>query len=232
MIICGDFFQLPPVKYDALYQSVPKHFLEIPESARSKDNLKTRGNARFPSFVRQELTRQHRLQSKSHASVAQQEVERKHRNLIDRFRTEESPLDNDEAVEYLQSRIIPSNPTCQWTESNNVNDPDWQNATYIVSNNAQRHAINFARAQVFARNHDTALLWWPTHVIDDEMKHMSEEDKKRFHASETGLWEYFVAGAPCYLTENINPVKVCTRVRLHARTVPRWQRTPCQHLRS
>jgi len=218
MIICGDFFQLPPVKYDALYQSVPKHFLEIPASARSKDNLKTRGNERFPFFVRQELTRQHRLQNKSHATAAQQEVERKHRNLIDRFRTEESPLDNDEAVQYLQSRIIPCKPTCRRTEFNNVSDPDWQNATYIVSNNAQRHAINFARAEVFARNHDTVLLWWPTHVIDDEMKHMSEEDLKRFYASETALWEYFVAGAPCYLTENTNPVKVCVSISSPART--------------
>ena len=178
----------------------------MPNVTSESDNLITRGNHLFARFRKVELTRQQRLQDDPNASLEQQEREGMHRRLISRFRSQHKPLDDDEAITYLQSRVI---STSVASESNRIDDVAWQDATYIVSNNAQRAAINLARAKVFAKDHQTGLFWWPTNVQDSAIEEMDEDLMATYYEHQTALWEYFVAGAPCYLTDNLNPTKVC-----------------------
>jgi hypothetical protein len=206
VIVTGDFFQLPPVQYAPLYKTVLKYSCAMPNVTSESDNLITRGNHLFARFRKVELTRQQRLQDDPNASLEQQEREGMHRRLISRFRSQHKPLDDDEAITYLQSRVI---STSVASESNRIDDVAWQDATYIVSNNAQRAAINLARAKVFAKDHQTGLFWWPTNVQDSAIEEMDEDLMTTYYEHQTALWEYFVAGAPCYLTDNLNPTKVC-----------------------
>lgn len=205
VVLTGDFFQLPAVRADALYTSVMK-FAQSGAFQLDLENVHVKGVRLFQGFQMLRLTRQHRLKQATACDAAEKTRHEFHASMLDRFRNETYPLDDDATIEYLEQRQI-SRESSLVTESNSVLDKEWRFATYIVTNNAERIFINWLQALRFAKDTNTLLLWWPTDTVGNILYDLSPEDYLHIVTQEPCLKEYFVANAPCFLTTNISPSK-------------------------
>ena len=205
VVLTGDFFQLPAVRADALYTSLMK-FVQNGALHLDLENVHVKGVRLFQGFQMLRLTRQHRLKQATACDTAEKNRHEFHASMLNRFRNETYPLDDDATIEYLEQRQI-SRESSLVTECNAVLDKEWRFATYIVTNNAERIFINWLQAQRFAQDTNTLLLWWPTDTVGNILYDLSAEDYSHIVTQEPCLKEYFVANAPCFLTTNISPTK-------------------------
>ena len=224
VVLCGDFIQIPPVLADALYVDVWKEMNVASESQIvAKDTPKKRGTSLMQTFVRLELKEQQRLRAEPHTTEPGVNSDysnrhRTHANMLNRFRTHVNPLDDDEIIAYLNKRQLPETAD-NVTDMNNMQDPDWRFATWIVTNNQERYDINFNQAKEFAKERKTPLLWWQCDDKQGGLKDLSVSNQNHIFESTPGLKDMFVADAPVFLTTQISPPKGLangTRATLHS----------------
>jgi hypothetical protein len=86
-------------------------------------------------------------------------------------------------------------------------DPAWAWATVAVLSNYERHHLNRAQAEAFARAHKLPLVRWRLPVTGRSAEVLDATTLDELFDHEPGLWGTFVRGAPAMLTENIQPTK-------------------------
>ena len=72
-----------------------------------------------------------------------------------------------------------------------------------VVSNLERCTLNAAQAYSFASAKKRVLVRWRLPLVGKEALGLGNAYVDELYASEPGLWGYFVAGAPCVITENI-----------------------------
>ena len=83
-------------------------------------------------------------------------------------------------------------------------DEEWRFAPVGVLTHIERDTINIAQVEAFARAFDLPLVKWRIAMVD------TVDDvglRDRLYADEPNLFQYFVEGAPVYLTETIKSVR-------------------------
>ena len=87
-------------------------------------------------------------------------------------------------------------------------DPSWKFAPIVVTNNSERLALNAMQIQHFAHSRGIPVVRWRFTLHEQAATWFAkEQDCKRLYMSTPELWGWFAAGAPVFLTENINPDK-------------------------
>ena len=211
VVLSGDFRQLPPVSEAGIYKSVVQHVMGTDGYAKMNTPL-SEGTKLFTQFRMHVLTVQQRLQEQIADSNMETkdpdltERQRTHRDMIENFRTSEFPLDSDEILDYLSSRQLPLHQDLA-TVRNKVEDSSWLFATHIVTNNAQRHDINWWQAIKFSEYRKVPMLWWEANVKGNALNHLSEDNRDVVYDNTTELKDIFVPEAPCYLTCQLSPEK-------------------------
>ena len=83
-------------------------------------------------------------------------------------------------------------------------DPSWLEAPLLVATNQERLSMIHERAVTYAMAHNTCVLRW--RLDHAKWKGCPSEPNDQHHAMEDpSFFEYFVAGAPGFVTANICP---------------------------
>ena len=139
------------------------------------------------------------MRQSSTVDTTEKDHHQTHDSMLDRFRNETFPLDDDTTLEYSEQRQIPCESTLV-TECNSVLDKEWKFVTYIVTNNTDRIFINWLQVDRFVKETNTLLLWWTTDTVGNILYDLSPEDYLHIITQEPCLKEYFVSDTPCFLT--------------------------------
>ena len=86
-------------------------------------------------------------------------------------------------------------------------DPAWAWAAVAVLSNYERHHLNRAQAEAFARAHKLPLVRWKLPLTGRAAELLDASTLDELYENEPGLWGTFVRGAPAMLTENIQSTK-------------------------
>ena len=82
----------------------------------------------------------------------------------------------------------------------------WRFATHGVLSNRERMHLNQAMALDWARYHNVPLVKWRLPLGGIVGRALDPEEAKMLYEEEPGLWGYWVLGAPCMLSRNVNPL--------------------------
>ena len=96
----------------------------------------------------------------------------------------------------------------------------WMFAPYLVSTNMERLQISYHQASKFAKRHNTFLYRWPLHLHKWKNRPLLNSHRQTV-SQHPVFWQYFVPGAPAYLTNNLNTslgLANGTKVELHSLT--------------
>jgi hypothetical protein len=85
-----------------------------------------------------------------------------------------------------------------------LQDDDWKFAPILVSTNLERLNITRLQAQRFAKEHKTFVFKWHAHKHGTWINPPSPEHLDYVADNNDFFWDYFVSGAPAFITENIN----------------------------
>lgn len=100
---------------------------------------------------------------------------------------------------------------------------DWINAPILVSTNRERYTLTHCKAIHVAKSKNTVVFRWPTRYT--KWKQPPNTDKKRTAAmKDPCFYEYFVAGADGFLTDNIQKhmkLTNATAVKFHSLKFPK-----------
>ena len=221
VILIGDGYQLPPVKGTSLIKS-------ISSTSRAPNPFKTmviRGRNLFKRFRKLELTQQMRAAEDS-----------EHINFLGKLRstvsTTTSPAGNNRSGRPGQPVVTDSRNLVTDADINRykilcaedfVKDESWRSATIVVTSNAERHSHNLNMAKMFAMHYDTPILTWKNPLSGAGANNLSTMVTDFVYSNwSEDLISTFVAGAPAFLTTNINPSKGLangTKVRLQSITL-------------
>jgi hypothetical protein len=141
-----------------------------------------------------------------------------HTRLIDCLRdtSTSTPINADFIQTYLSSKII---------DPQELNSPEWQDATILVSGNLERIRLNERLAHRHAQVKKTHLIIWQSElaatrgISHENRQRLESHDKEALQLSEPGLFEYFVQGAPAVISQNVNVglgIANGTRVKMHS----------------
>ena len=231
VILIGDGYQLPPVKGTSLIKS-------ISSTSRAPNPFETmviRGRSLFKRFRKLELTQQMR---------AAEDLD--HVNFLGKLRSPSTPPTNNFGKQSASSKkssgakgsrrrqpVTSDSRTCVTDADINCykilcaedfkKDESWRSATIVVTSNAERHRHNFNMANMFAMHYDTPILTWRNPLSGFGATNLSDMFTEFVYSNwSEDLISIFVAGAPAFLTTNINPSKGLangTKVRLHSITL-------------
>jgi len=85
-----------------------------------------------------------------------------------------------------------------------LNDPCWLDAPIVVTNNAEREAILRVRVVAFARQRGVPVIAWRA-VLAGAVASAPESHRNALYSVCPELTQYFVRGAPVFVTDNISP---------------------------
>jgi hypothetical protein len=89
------------------------------------------------------------------------------------------------------------------TKEDVKDDEDWRFATVIVATNRERHDINLAKSQEFARTRGVPVVRWRKTL--EKWPEKPEEDMVAQDAAEDSyFWHYFIPGADGYCSVNLS----------------------------
>ena len=187
VILSGDAYQMQPIGAKSLFCSVVDqrnlmHY-KSPEIRPS-----TVGAELFSRFILFELTEQMRTGDADQIS------------LISKIRDPHltQPID-DEVVQKMTEK--------QLTATDIYEDSEWACAPIVVTLNEVRSSLNYDMVVRFAKVRRVPILVWRLPIAGERATNMSIEEIDLLYKQERGLWGIFVAGAPGFLTQNINPTK-------------------------
>ena len=186
VMLMGDFFQLPPVGNSlTLFRACVQMYQEKKELENGV-GPKTRGTALFGKFEKLELTQQMRAA-----------LDLEHTNFLNRMRT---PLPQQPRI---STQHIKNFKTLSQTDV--INDVNWNWAPIVVTSNKERVKINDYQTKNWARFHQIPRFIWEIPILGRQWSGNRTEKHKYVYENYPAYTGCFVAGAPGYLTENINP---------------------------
>ena len=143
--------------------------------------LPHQGCTLFANFERFHLMEQQRSCDPLHSEFVQKLSEGK-------------PIDLTDILKYkhLSKQDIEKNPD------------DWTFAPVLVSTNRERLSIARMKAQLWARENNTYVFKWHTRT-GKQVNRPSLDKFSDIQEHNAFFWQFFVAGAPSYLSHNINP---------------------------
>lgn len=127
-------------------------------------------------------------------------IDQTHVALIERLR-------NPAISNPINFAVIQSLTDKQLTPSDARQDPDWASAPIVVTLNEICANINFNMACRFAQRYNLPVIKWRLPISGIRAAALSVNETDQLYNHDNNLWGYFVAGAPGYLTSNINPSK-------------------------
>lgn len=191
VLLMGDFFQLPPViPGETLYSAVLKqqvHCLNL-DPRNVFNGPRTNGARLFASFQLVEFTEQ---------MLAAYDTF--HMSMLDQLR---SPTTNQPRItcELLSElRVITSRDV--------QSDPAWTNATIVVTSNEERFKINELLSIFKSRSIKTPRIVWYRPILGIVANQLSQQETSYIYQANPQFKGCFVAGAPGFLLDNINPVR-------------------------
>ena len=117
-------------------------------------------------------------------------------------------------------------------QPSDVESDDWINAPILVSTNRERYTLTHYKAIHVARSKNTVVFRWPTKWSN--WVQSPDTDEKRSRAlSDPCFYEYFVAGADGFLTENIQKelrLTNATAMKFHSLKFPKQTETRLKHI--
>ena len=195
VLLVGDFSQIPPVSGTSLFKAV------------MENAIKKRGMKRdFSAFKRgADLFQRHHLTS---LTVQQRSKDAAQTDLVTRMGRGESLTPRD-----LKNIKRLSRDDCKETK--------WKISPIVVATNKEVFDLTEDRAVNFACIHGTVVIKWKKTT-----KNWKNQPDLELFGSEVyedpALWEYFVQGAPSFISSNLNTaMKICngTQVKLHSVTL-------------
>lgn len=203
VIAMGDFFQLPPVRpAETLYSAILKWQAEKRYMNRSNPVSGPRCNGihLFTTFEKIELTEQMRAAE----------------DLI-----------HTEFIKTLRMASDKSTmPTKNWLKSiktlgeeDVLKDQSWTEATVVVTSNEERWRINEQQSKAMAAMKNCPRILWDKPIDGIIANSLTTYHTNYIYQNYKQFTGVFVAGAPAFLTENINPRRGLTNgtpVTLHS----------------
>eukprot|EP00639_Heterosigma_akashiwo_P025136 CAMPEP_0194706476 /NCGR_PEP_ID=MMETSP0295-20121207/29581_1 /TAXON_ID=39354 /ORGANISM="Heterosigma akashiwo, Strain CCMP2393" /LENGTH=411 /DNA_ID=CAMNT_0039602419 /DNA_START=432 /DNA_END=1665 /DNA_ORIENTATION=+ len=86
--------------------------------------------------------------------------------------------------------------------------PQWRQAPILVTGNTEKSMMNRICARNFARDHTSLVLYWKRPLLDDTLAESLTTGLYDLDGC-PALFQFFVPGAPCYVTDNY-----CGKVQL------------------
>lgn len=191
VLLMGDFFQLPPViPGETLYSAVLKQQVQhLNLDPRNVFNgPRTTGAKLFSSFQLVELKEQMRAANDT-----------AHMLMLNQLR---SPLPN-------QPRITPQllSKLKVITAFDVQSDSQWTNATIVVTTNDERFRINQLLSGFMAQKKKCPRIVWFKPILGIVANQLTQQEINYVYQSYPQFKGCFVAGAPGFLLDNINPVR-------------------------
>ena len=228
VVLPGDFHQLMPVMGFALHHSLVVNALDdatlktldITKGKQSANGADRKGSQLMKGFRRLRLTQQMRAaDDEVHAAhVAQmRDVDSTQAvcdELIAAFRpltpaaiAEEARVEATAAVQAAIARE-PSMTEAQRKavarEAATRTEDAMRFAKIGVLSQRERHSFNLIQARAFARRHGRVLFKWRHELTGIAASWLTDAETERLYREELAmLWGYFVEGAPCSLTNNL-----------------------------
>ena len=77
-------------------------------------------------------------------------------------------------------------------------------ATILISSNRERHNLCREKAKLFAKDHNTYVIKWKMREGGAQVNRPPEDKMAKIVEENAFCWQYFVKGAPAYLSKSIN----------------------------
>jgi hypothetical protein len=201
-ILCADFFQFRPVQPSTtLYSAVVDAAMPVQKHHRGERVTRKRISYKADSYGRMgtELFAQYTmvaLTAQERASAVGP-LNDKHRRLLQRLRdtTLDSPIDR-ESLQYLGSREI--------TAAMVMSRPELARAPIMYACNAERLAMQTAKAQRFCKEMGIPLLMYKVSLYRTQDVELSKEEIDELFAQGNALWIPFVPNRGAFLTAPIS----------------------------
>ena len=183
----GDFFQLPPVKGRSLFASTWKQFcLDTPHEDDGAETPFSRGVKLFAKLQKFDLLQQMRAAE-----------DPSHTEMLNRMG---SPIPTANRVDRRAIKALKPITSEDFKEN-----PDWLRASLVVTSNRERHLINNLRSKQWAVSSGNQRFIWENPLLGFLASKVQAPIHKHLYENYEELSGCFVAGAPGFLTENINP---------------------------
>ena len=194
VLLVGDFMQLRPVAGTPLYADAVD-----PGNKGKPTSFKVAGATLFSAFQLQVLKEQVRAAD-----------DQEHSEILESLRdaTSKWPVTAN-VTRYLTKKIL---------TPQDLQEAAWNEAPVCVTGNQERLNLTPIMAQRFAERRGVPLITWNLDVRKNSSKLFPENELTPLNSGLVGM---FVAGAPAYLTENLNPslnLANGSRVTLHSLT--------------
>lgn len=182
ILLVGDFDQKEPC--GGAKQTLYQILVNYTQCNEMKNKTVENAASLFANFKKIDLTTQHRTNPE----------ETKHLELIQNMRKDEQPITKTRLLQIKQLSL------------EDTKDVAWKFAPLVVTSNAERDRLNKLQAKRNAHHYKEPIL-----VYYDPIRNASGicdpdgEDSKDLSTVLPRLKRYFVRGAPCTLTKNINP---------------------------
>ena len=182
IVLCGDFFQLTPVKGTAFYDAVMD---EIPD--KKKATPFAFGRELLSVFKMIDFTKQYRSKDPSHTAT------------INRMRTTDNPVD----LPLLSTLKVLTKDDLKPAVIAGIEMPSrFATAPIVVFSNSERHSINRSQAQRFALLKGVPILTWKKEIcVSDDVGCLLRD---LLYSHEPDLTGMFVEGAPSIMNTNLN----------------------------
>lgn len=190
MVLCGDFFQLPPpippipLFKSALHAVLPANHTGKNEPKCNLQSPESIGAMLFTTFHKLELRAIKRTNDANHIELL---------NMCRNIDVE-CPI-TPAVVDRLKKLVL--------TRTDVANEPGWRFAPIVVTSNIERQSINLAQAVRFGRVHGRPVIRWRLPLTAPSIRGYSETEIALMYQRNESLWGVFVQGAPCYITANL-----------------------------
>ena len=181
VVLLGDFDQLPPVGGSPLPKKVMEEYDRLKVKKGGVGGVDMEGIRLFLKASYVKLTQQHRSKDPKHSELL--------------CKMSESGCIS---VEMLKNYKMLS-------EEDMSGDDGFGFGTIIVTGNEERHELNTLQSQRWASHYGTHIIRWRRKINEARWKGRPRADGNIARVMENDcFFEYFVPGAPGFLTKNIN----------------------------
>lgn len=181
----GDLYQLPPVKACSLFQSTWSNLVERKE-IEEVETPYSRGVDLFSQLQKFDLHQQMRAAE-----------DKNHTDMLNQMRNP------DPRAKRINRRAIKSLKTI--TSQDYQENPDWLKASLVVTSNRERYLINDLRSEQWARSSGNHRFVWEYPLVGNLASTVRTPGHQLIYRNYPEFSGCFVAGAPGFLSENINP---------------------------
>ena len=203
VLALGDAMQIPPIKGYSIYEYMLGAFDELRDYVLSESNPTIRADL---LYVKTYLN----LNSLNCVWLSKQmrtvDAQRQHAIQVACNPYEDKPM------RLLIEEVL----TYPLTETD-MQELRWQNASVVVCDNTEKHAINAYKMHIVARNRNVPIIRWKRDIQSVQFYRGSITQKStnmniidvafdQLYDEESALWEYYVQDSQMMLLYNIQPL--------------------------